>query len=50
MFFSQDYRPTSVAPTTPARLAGGFPSCRPGRRFRGPYRQSEMTRAEAHYL
>jgi hypothetical protein len=38
-----------AAQTALARPAGVL-ACQPGRRFRGPYRQSEMSQAAAYYL
>ena len=37
-------------PRAPPQGLPGVLACRPGRGFRGPYRQSEMSQAEAHYL
>jgi hypothetical protein len=37
-------------PRPPPHGLPGVLACRPGRGFRGPYRQSEMSRVKAHYL
>jgi hypothetical protein len=45
---------TCVSGTIPRpdrpRTVPGVLACWPGRGFRGPYRESEISQAEAHYL